>query len=859
MAEQNLKAALELAEKGFHVIPLTWPSFRAAWCTTPGKQPMIRDWPNMATVNAEKIQKWFTRWSSANVGIKTGKVSGIVVLDIDPKNGGDESLEGLIMDYGPLPATVEVLTGSGGRHIYFNYPGGQKISDKNGSIAPGLDIKADGGQVVAPPSLHPNGRRYEWELSSHPDDMPLANMPDWLLALINNPNAETSSKPALSEDAPIPEGARDSTLTRIAGSFRRQGLNAEEIVGALQPINEKRCRPPLADADIKKIAKSVGRYQPVPEGSKDDHTPPEWKNLYSNKRYKVEYGWLYFRKDDNDELLSNFLVEPTKEITRDNGQETFKEFEFRGLLNGRTPLPTIAIPAEKFNGLTWITTEWGLRATIAAGAMKKDKLREAIQSVAKNLRTETVFAHLGWRRINGKWVYLHAGGCVGSDSVLVDVGRDGLSGYTIVTNNDSSVENAKFALKALDVAPRRITIPLLAQIGLAPLCEPLRKAGHEPAFLSFLVGQTMTKKSSLAAVFLSFFGKFTSTTLPGNFKDTINAIERKGFACKDSIFCIDDYHPTTSVIDAARMRAMAQALARTYGDRAARSRLSNDAKTVQQAYVPRGLALVTGEDQLDIGQSGTARFLNLEVRRGEVQDAVLTDLQLNTDKLTSMMHGYLQFLAPQMDELPNKLQQAFLQFRGEAGKDCSFARLPEVTAWLFVGINKLLQYFKTIDAITESQRTAIIKEAWETLVSVARRQAQQISEETPVNKFITALQEMLGTGAIRLNGNLYGDSDYMADDSVGWEDSDFFYLSPGKTFAVVVDYYKKQESRFPVTAQTLWRQLHNDGKIYVKNPKESFTNVKWIHSKNKRVISLYRAALTIEQDNEQLEQVLNRN
>ncbi len=134
-------------------------------CTSQGKHPRTGHGFKDATRDPAVITEWWDRLPDSNIGIPTGSVSGLVVLDIDPRNGGDDSLWDLEEQYSRLPATAEVITGGGGRHIYFAYPDGiRQIKSK--TIASGVEIKADGSYVVAPHSLHISGRRYEWEISS---------------------------------------------------------------------------------------------------------------------------------------------------------------------------------------------------------------------------------------------------------------------------------------------------------------------------------------------------------------------------------------------------------------------------------------------------------------------------------------------------------------------------------------------------------------------------------------------------------------------------------------------------------------------------------------------------------------------
>src|SRR2546429_659227 len=155
--------------------------------------------------------------------------------------------------------TVKSLTGGGGRHIFFAYPG-LHVASTHGRLGPGLDIKADGGYVVGPPSVHLSGRRYEWEVSGHPNDVAVAELPGWLLDQITR-QPEPSAPLRLSAE-PIREGGRNATLTSIAGSMRRKGLLEDSITEALLVENSARCLPPLTEREVHAIAHSVCRYAP---------------------------------------------------------------------------------------------------------------------------------------------------------------------------------------------------------------------------------------------------------------------------------------------------------------------------------------------------------------------------------------------------------------------------------------------------------------------------------------------------------------------------------------------------------------------------------------------------------------------
>ena len=204
-------------------------------CDSQGKHPRIKEWPKNATTKPDVIKGWFRKWPGCNIGIATGRESGLIVLDVDPDHGGDESFLSLIADNGVLPPTVESLTGGGGRHLLFLHPGVEirNIQDNPDLLGPGLDIRADGGQIVAPPSLHKSGQRYVWEESCRPSQNDLAPMPKWLVKILVKPDAPDKKKPAFSHPLPgaLAEGQRNNELTRLGGSMRRRGMEGEEICG----------------------------------------------------------------------------------------------------------------------------------------------------------------------------------------------------------------------------------------------------------------------------------------------------------------------------------------------------------------------------------------------------------------------------------------------------------------------------------------------------------------------------------------------------------------------------------------------------------------------------------------------------
>lgn len=247
-----LDTALEYAALGIRVFPLHSIvdgkcSCGHDDCGSPGKHPRTQKGVKDASKNAEQIKSWWELWPEANIAIACG--GGLLVLDVDGPEG-KESLAGK-----QLPPTIIANTGKG-THYYYKSAKNVKNAVR---IAPGLDIRSEGGYVVAPPSNHISGNNYEWAIA--PGEIEPANAPEWLVELLEE-QAAPKTREQLPEGQKIPQGGRDNALASFAGTMRRNGASAESILAALHVMNKERCDPPMADRDIERIARSVGRYTP---------------------------------------------------------------------------------------------------------------------------------------------------------------------------------------------------------------------------------------------------------------------------------------------------------------------------------------------------------------------------------------------------------------------------------------------------------------------------------------------------------------------------------------------------------------------------------------------------------------------
>lgn len=206
-----------------------------------------------ATLDTAIIERWWKGWPEANVGVATGP-SRLAVLDIDPRHGGDESLRDLTQKHGDAwLETAIALTGGGGTHYLFKQ-NEERPARNAADVFPGIDVRGEGGYIVAPPSLHQSGKPYAWERTAN--EVELLPWPTDIIRV----SRQRHEAPIVGEV--ISHGSRNEILTSLAGSMRRRGMSEEAIFAALQAENSERCDPPLPIIDIRKIARSVARYEP---------------------------------------------------------------------------------------------------------------------------------------------------------------------------------------------------------------------------------------------------------------------------------------------------------------------------------------------------------------------------------------------------------------------------------------------------------------------------------------------------------------------------------------------------------------------------------------------------------------------
>jgi len=267
------KAALWYAENlGWHVFP----------CQRRGKKPLTPNGFKDATTDATRIAEWWGKWPEANIGVACG-ASGLFVIDIDQDEAagkfGEDSLRDLERKLGPLPHTMEQLTGRGRQLFFLAFPGAYCTS----KLLSGLDLRGPGGYVILPPSIHPTGRQYTWELSSRPEETEVAELPDEWKAffLAERQQAKDHGRePECTRPEEVlrgvPEGNRNDAIFRYAASLRARGVHRVEAE-VLVLTAARNCTPPMDEKEALRCLESAWRYD-GPEGKADG--PPTLGGIF---------------------------------------------------------------------------------------------------------------------------------------------------------------------------------------------------------------------------------------------------------------------------------------------------------------------------------------------------------------------------------------------------------------------------------------------------------------------------------------------------------------------------------------------------------------------------------------------------
>jgi bifunctional DNA primase/polymerase-like protein/uncharacterized protein DUF927 len=702
-----------------------------------------------------------------------------------------------------------------------------------------VEARSTGVQTMFPPSIHPEGEMVEWAS----DGEPARVSGEKLLRTVG----DLAGMSLLSRHWPELNG-RYNVEGALIGALLRSGRTPDEVerlIDILQQVNgvSRQHRPAKS---VPRLAAKLAEGKPVPGlnrlkdllGAEVTATVAQWMRLRRQREvpYEEHGDALYAVKHDKKgvrflERLTNFTAEITEVVTRDDGSGVVtRHFHLRGSQGG-----TAEVGADVFDSMTWVTTEWGPWASVNPGMLVKQHAAAAIKAFSDEAENRTVYTHMGWRKVDGRWLYLHAGGAIGAggafDGIAVELDGE-LGGYLLPPARD--IKSAvQAALELFD-----LNAVVAAGVWRAPLTE-----FNPIAFSVFGAGATGTLKSALTGVAQAHWGtRWDGVRFPANWSSTTNSLEKLAFLAKDALLVVDDFAPGASRRAKAELDEKADRLLRAAGNLAGRGRMAADT-SLRVTYWPRGLIAATGED-VPGGHSLRARMSIEQLGPGDVDTTRLTRLQRagGAGLLAEAMAGYVQWIAQRVDDeaaYRTQLADRKAHWRSRIN-DSDHRRTPDIAASLIMGVEQLANFARDVGAIEQDQGERWFETVRAELLDGARAQSVEQRQDDPVVIFIEAIPTVLAAGRVHVAGH-DGEAPQVEEPSaygwnrrssllsyglsaeeigathqpqgnrIGWVDGDALWLLPDPAIGAVNKMLSEQGRSLPVSRRTLGQRLRDSG------------------------------------------------
>ena len=539
-----------------------------------------------------------------------------------------------------------------------------------------------------------------------------------------------------------------------------------------------------------------------------------------NDPYVVKSNCLYEMVQVKDQVvpmkLADFVPTLISEITRDDGTEQKKMFKVGAVHKSGIKLSEQIVSADEMQNMKWLLNRWGALGAAQPKQNVLSKICHAIMLTKGEVKFETMYLQTGWKKINGEYVFLMP---TQNSPFTVEL-QGKLKNYSFTEKGSQEDLIYLSAMLENSFAPQCVMLPLLAVTFLCPLNHFLKSAGCEPKFVTALIGKTGSRKSTLAALFLSFFGKVSASDLPMSFHDTANSILSNIYYLKDVLTCIDDFHPS-GMFHEQEMKSIAQNISRYYGDRIGRARLNSKAE-LQSSKPPTGNAIITAEYTPEISVSGSARYFNIELNENDVQLDDLSEYQqlANDGVLCGIMQSYIEWIKNvYLDDesaFVKTLEDVFLKYRKFyldrlcANRIKFHNRTPDMLAHLKIGFAFLLVFLKSKNQINKSELDKFEKVFDEIVLKAVSANAEIIELENPTTRFCEKLKSLLDSGRCYVETKGL-DSTPRQRNCIGLQDDEHYYLFADTTHSEVRKLCAEQGEHFSISKNELLRQLRKEG------------------------------------------------
>jgi hypothetical protein len=561
------------------------------------------------------------------------------------------------------------------------------------------------------------------------------------------------------------------------------------------------------------------------------------------------------------EFLSRFSARITEAITYDDGAEKRKFLKIAAKIQDVPGEHEAEIPADQYEGMGWVLSEFGPGAVILPGRNIKEYLRHGIQELSLPIPEKTIYEHTGWREDRGDWKYLHAGGAIGPEGtdLSVAVGLKGSLANFVLPDPPTGEARRRAIQASLGILRLgRPDRPMSRGVAAAMVAVPYRAAIRQANFSLQLNGTSGAFKSSVAALSQQHFGAALNCRLglPASWSSTANRLEFLMHEAKDALLVIDDFVPGGSSRDVDDAHKTAERVFRAQGNNQGRQRLNSDG-TPKPDRPPRGLVISTGEDKAR-SKSANARTLPLRFRKedvakgvvGTIDPEILSECQADADAglYAASMAAFVQWLASDYEGACRRLEARSLELRPLATNPGDHGRLPDIMADLFAAFELFVDFALDSGAVTDVEAATYRDTVWDGLKEAAAEARDEHEEESDAGTlFVSLITAALASGHVYLadpkgkevtedlraacgwrqvlkwQGNDIGQVPEWEPgpnaSRIGWTDGTFVFLEPKLSYGIARRYSEQQGGSFPILPASLWKLLGDQKRLAMVDPR----------------------------------------
>lgn len=445
---------------------------------------------------------------------------------------------------------------------------------------------------------------------------------------------------------------------------------------------------------------------------------------------------------DPEGELANFTARIMADFIEFDGEKETRSYEIEACVQGVTR--TLRVPASEFGSMGWVATQLGGAAIIAPGYASRDQVRSAVQRLSIPIAERKTYTFTGWHEIDGRFVYLHAGGAIGTEGDVpgVDVQLDGrakLFKLPTPPTGEELIRCERASLDLLSLGPADVWVLVMGLVYRAPI--------DTTSVTMYLSGEQTFGKTLIVSLAQSHYGAgFSETCLPATWKNsTAAALNQIRSMIGHAVFVVDDYLETGNDGEDKELRAKVERVVRNQHSGVGALRLARETRRTEDERPSRSALLSAGE-QLPRGHSLRSRMLVSHLSQRVSVDLGLRREMARQGVYASAMAGFIQWLSTRFAEIRSKKDAEISRIAAQISSDLSDMRTAMLLADLAFGIKTRLQYAQDIGAITNEEAVSIQERACATMKQVARLQAESQKSQDPVSRFFDLVGQSIASG-----------------------------------------------------------------------------------------------------------------